>query len=103
LNILQPNFVWKPTKEDGLLPITNFAAAGEQKAGKVTKNKVVATSSSNMGRITKFKAQDTQNKSEATIPYLTKNTYILLKGRGCYASVVKGKSPTVYILNIPTS
>ena len=54
LNILQQNFIWKTTKQDGLLPISNFAAAGDQKSGKVAKNKSVAINSSNMGKITTF-------------------------------------------------
>lgn len=56
VNILQQNFIWKSTKEDGLLPVTNFAAAGDQKSGKITKNKSVAINSSNMGKITQFEA-----------------------------------------------
>ena len=61
LNVLQPNFIWKATKEDGLIPIKNFAAAGDQKLGKVTKNKGAATNSSNMGKITNFNVEkDTQ-------------------------------------------
>ena len=103
LNILQPNFIWKNTKQDGLLPISNFAAAGEQKGGKVAKKSAVATNSSNMGKITNFKQPKDIQSTTQEIPFMSKNTYILLAGRGCYGLVQERKSPSLYVVKIPVA